>query len=224
MSNFDNAHSVVGYVSGTKPLTNQRWAKVLFKASTSIDAVDGSKVVTKRDNVAVSVPIIASDDILSRMNSLVPAIRKMLEDAQDKIVRERVVSADAKLIGGSEISVAACIEWLGAEATGERLTKESIAAWFDGSVADSLALAFSEKLGIGENPSAEESAKVLAIVSDYSSKIQMLAGGKTSFAPAVAEKLEKALQIAAPDDELAGKFMARLAKMKVAVTADLLGL
>jgi hypothetical protein len=219
MSNFDNAHNVVEYVSGsTKAYAGQRLAKVMFKA-----VKDSEGNLVKRSNLAVSLPLVASDDLHSRMIALLPHVRAMVEKVQDSIVRERVL-AGSVLINGSELDLAACIEYMNSDAVGERLTKESIGIWFGESVADNLALAFSEKLGIGDNPTAEESAKVLAIVADYSAKLQMLAGGKTSFSPDVAMKISKALSIACPDDELAGKFMIRLGKMAVVEKADMLGL
>lgn len=223
MSVFTGSHPVVSYVSGvTVPVgPSQRLSKVLFKLD--------RETKVKRQNMAVSIPVISSDAILDAIDVLIPHFRGYLEGVQDSIVREIVV-AGSGMVSDDDISMAAILEYLESSNESGRMTKESIGAWFSASMEVSLAAAFAEKLGVSEIPTDAESEKVMAAVSSYGSKFQMLAGGKTSFDPAVAVKLLGAMDSCGigsdcSDGGIGAKFRVRLNKMVVAPSVEeLLGL
>lgn len=216
MSNVSNTHDVIAYVSGTtKALSGQRLAKVTYKKD--------KETGIKKESRAVSIPAIATNDIQENLAVLLPAIRSFLESQQDAIVR-KLVDSGASVVQDSDISMAAIASFAEEENTGARLTKESIGAWFDTGIADTLRVAFADRLGLSNTPTADEMFRVETAVATYKDKFAAMAGGKTSYIPEVAEKLAKALEFAADDDEIAVKFRTRLEKMKTVAAVDMLGL
>ena len=214
MSNVSNVHDVVVYdAKATKPFQGQRLAKVLYKTPK-----DGS---VKPDNKAVSIPVI-NDLAASELERLKPFIVAMVQDTQDAIVKE-LVETGATQVQDEQITVDCCIAWLATEAQGNRLTKEYIVEWFVDTLQDLLTVAIADKLGVGDTPSDADTVKVEQMVSAYKGSFAMLAGGKTSFPPAKADKMLKVLELV-EGDALAGKFVSKLQAMKVSQSVDLMGL
>lgn len=204
------AHSIVDYdPKNTKAFTGQRLSKVTYKTITN---KDDPLFGVKRPSKCVSLPMVAIADIVSNVNALAPLVVETLQGIQDKIVRERV-DAGAAHVTMEEISIAACIEWFESNSESGRLTKESVASWFDETISDALAVTLAEKLGVSATPTDAESAKILAVVDAFKSKVSSLAGGKTSFEPKVCKSLVNALALAPAGDVLATRFTTRLNKM-----------
>jgi hypothetical protein len=224
MSVIDNLnHSVVSYdPKSTKAFTGQRLSKVTYKTITDKNS---EFYGIKRDSKCVSLPLVQVADVVANIASLAPAVVEYLHSVQDKIVRERV-DAGATSISMQEISIAACIEWLESNSESGRLTKEVVASWFDETISDQLTVTLAEKLGVSEVPTDAESAKILAVVEAFKSKVASLAGGKTSFEPKVCKSLVNALALAPAGDVLATRFTTRLNKMiaEAEAGADLLAL
>lgn len=208
MSNIDmNTNTVVPYISGkTKALQGQRLAVVTYKTD--------KETGIKKDSKAVSVPQISDDAIIDNLPSLVGHIRSMLAKTQDAIIRERLDSGvNVAHITNEEISIAACIEYLENSNESGRLTKESVGAWFDSTIADNLTVVLADKLGVSDTPTFEEQSKIDLIVAGFKDRISSLAGGKTVFPVKEAESIKKALNLAPNDDALATRFVARIDKM-----------
>jgi hypothetical protein len=223
MSIIDNAnHSVVPYISGTtKPFTGQRLITITYKTVTDKNS---ALFNIKRDSKCVSVPMIAAEEITSNLQALIPHIRAMLEDTQKAIVREMIDSRNVSSVNVDDISIASCVEYLeSSDNEGGRLTKESVGVWFDSNVADMLAIAIADKLGVSNVPTQQESDKVLATIAAFKGNITALAGGKTSYPAAIASKLKQAIELGAPaGDVIASKFVARLDKMIATPAVNLL--
>lgn len=216
MSIISSNHDVVNYdPKKSSAFTGQRLSKITYKT----DKESG----VKKDSVCVSIPHITVEQIESDFVILQPHIRDFLASTQDAMIRVLVESGKTQ-IADDELSMESVVRYLEAESTGSRLTKESVNAWFDSTMNDMLIIAFAEKLGLSDQISAADEARINATVSAYKEKFAAMAGGKTSYAPELAEKLIKALELAPADDELACKFSARLEKMKVVATVDMLGL
>lgn len=216
MSIVSNTHDVVNYdPKKSSAFTGQRLAKITYKT----DKESG----TKKDSKCVSIPMVASEAITASIDKLMPHLVTYMQDVQDKIIRG-LVDSGKETVHDDEISVAACIEFLDSESTGGRLTKEMISSWFDSTLADKLTVAFADKLGVSDTPTADDEAKITAAITQYKDKFSSLAGGKTSYSPEIADRLQKALSFAPDGDELAGKFSVRLEKMKEIPAIDLLGL
>lgn len=213
MSNVFNKHTVTGYQSGvTKPSSGQRLASFNWKTSNDKDSIWFGK---KRDSRAVGIPFIQVDDIKDNLVALTPHIQEYLQSVQDKIVREMLdKSSDLEFVSESDISIASIIEYL-EESAGEsgRLTKASMEQWFVSALEAPLMVQLAAKLGVSEEVTNEESAKIEAVVGAFKGKIAALAGGKTSYSPAIATQLQKAVGLAPEGDVIADRMMVRLQKM-----------
>jgi hypothetical protein len=207
-----NTNTVVAYTSGqTKPMHGQRLASFNWKTSTDKDSLWFG---LKRASKAVSVPVIADEVITSNLPLLIPHVRSYLAGVQDKIIRAAMETNDNLLhITNESIGIAAILEYLEDSDESGRLTKESVAAWFDASIADNLMVALGEKMGAGEEPTAAQSKQCEALVSQFKAKIAALAGGKTSYPQKLAMSLQKVVNLAPSDDVLAVRFSNRLQKM-----------
>lgn len=211
MSIIDTAgHSVVAYVAGTtKPFSGQRLSKVTYKTITDKDS---AMYGIKRDSKCVSLPPVASNDVIANVQILAPVIAEYLQTVQDKIVRERI-DCGAASISVQEISIAACIEWLDSNNESGRITKDSVNQWFDTEISDNLAMVLAEKLGVSAVPTDAESKQVELVLSTFRDKISSLAGGKTSYEPKLCTSLLKVLELAPSGDAMASRFVVRLNKM-----------
>lgn len=224
MSVIDNLnHSVVAYdPKSTKAFTGQRLSKVTYKTITD---KENPLFGVKRDSKCVSLPLFKAEEVISQSAALAPYVIEYLQTVQDKIVRERI-DAGASSISMAEISIAGCIEYLDSNSESGRLTKESVAAWFNETIAEPLSMVLMEKLGVSETPSDEESNKIIAVVEAFKGKVSALAGGKTAYEPKVCKSILNCLELAPSGDVLATRFSARLNKMieEAKANEDLLNL
>lgn len=212
MSIIDQAnHSVVKYDPKTsKAFTGQRLAKVTYKTITD---KDNPLFNVKRESKCVSVPLVTSTQVSENLIVLTPHIIEYLHSVQDKMIREKI-DAGSNHISNDDISIASMVEWLDANNESGRLTKETVAKWFDENVGDMLAVVLAEKLGVSATPSDAESKQIMAVVGTFKDKVSSLAGGKTSYEPKMCDSLIKCLELAPAGDALASRFMVRLNKMK----------
>lgn len=216
-------HSVVAYdPKSTKAFTGQRLSKVTYKTVTD---KDNPLYGIKRDSKCVSLPLFKADEVVAQAAALAPYVIEYLQTVQDKIVRERV-DAGAASISMAEISIVGCIEYLDSNSESGRLTKESVAAWFQETIADNLTVVLAERLGVGEVPTDAESNKIIAVVEAFKGKVSALAGGKTAYEPKVCKSILNCLELAPSGDVLATRFTARLNKMieEAKANEDLLNL
>lgn len=203
-------HSVVAYVAGsTKPFAGQRLAKVTYKTVTDKDS---ALCGIKRESKCVSIPMIPASDVIGNVQVLAPYLIEYLQGVQDKIVRESI-DAGSLSISMESIGISGICEWLESNNESGRLTKDSVASWFNENIAETLAVILADKLGVSETPTNAESAQIMKVVDTYKDKISALAGGKTSYDPKMCESLKKALSMAPDGDVLKGRFVARLDKM-----------
>lgn len=208
---MNNNHSVTSYTSGsTKPLTGQRLAVVYWK--TGKDGV-------KKESKSVSIPVIELNSITASERTLLePYLVEMLQTVQGKIIRERIESG-ASTILGAEISVASCIQYLESNVSDTesgssvRLTKESLATWFDLALADKLMLVLADKLGVSSDPTAEEVVKIDSILAEFKGKIGSLASGAVKLDKKLAISIKNAVSLAGEDDVIAVKLASKLDKM-----------
>lgn len=208
MSHFPSTHLVTAFDSAkSQALSGQRLAKIRYKTT--------AKQAAKFPSVCVSVPPLADSEIMDNLPALKTHIRAMLESAQDGVIRSLYEAAGGNLtsVQDSDISVIACIGYLNAEAEGGRLTKETIDAWFDSSLAEYVTALIAEKLGYGDTDlTPEQDATISRHVRGYKDMYSALAGGKTMYQPNQIASLRKVLGLV-DTDELATKLDARLAGM-----------
>lgn len=203
-------HSVVTYdPKATKAFTGQRLSKVTYKTVTN---KDDPMFGIKRESKCVSLPVFKNEEVIAQSAALAPYVVEYLQTVQDKIVRERI-DAGAGSISMEEISIAGCIEYLDSNSESGRLTKETVAAWFNETIAEPLAVTLADRLGVSATPTDAESNKILAVVDAFKGKVASLAGGKTAYEPKVCKSIISALELAPAGDVLATRFTARLNKM-----------
>jgi len=207
MSLLQQTHTFVSFDSKTSTAASgQRLAKVLYKTQR------GGKIVENaRKSICVSVPVLdAISD--SQLQALVPHITAMLENAQDGVIKDRY-EAGGISVSDSELSVDSCIAFLDSDARGDRLTKEMIASWFYGSIAEILTVALGEKMQLSDNASEIQLKRLEQSVNVYRDKFCSLAGGRTSFSVEIASKLHKVLELGDVADAMLVRFKNRLEKM-----------
>lgn len=211
MSTIDlnNNHSVVAYTAGvTKPLAGQRLSVVFWKKD--------KETGIKKDSKCVSIPTIAGITP-EELQQMIPHCVALLEQAQNKIIREAIDNNKTTILG-ADITVAKCIEYLNEVGTGaesQRLTSESIASWYDATIADTVMLAVSEKLGIGDEPTQEQASKVEKICAHYKETLSKLASGSFKLGEDYVVLCKKVVSFAPEGDAVAPKLLARLDKMVV---------
>lgn len=202
MSNVSNIHNIVPYVIGvTKPFSGQRLATVTYKT----DKVTG----IKPESVCVSVPPVSEQDIRTHMEEFIPHVKALIERSQDAIIRN-LHESKKENVSDSELSVESVLEFLNEEASGGRVTKKDAQEWFDAVIADPLAVALANRLGVSEEPTQEQSAKIEKMLADFKSNVASLTAGNVKHSPDVCAVLKKAIAFAPQDDVLANKFNARL--------------
>lgn len=209
MSNISSTHTITSFDSKTsKAYEGQRLAKIIYKI---LKDKDGKELPKKFESVCVSIPPVASAVIIDNIAAFVPYLRDWYADKQDAIIRARY-ELGATSISDEQINASAVLEYLEEEAKGGRLTKDDVIIWFKDSLADTLAVAFADKLGMSNTPSAQEEIRIEQMVAVYRDKFAALAGGKTQYAKDIAIKLQKALELA-DSNPLTDRFTARLDKM-----------
>lgn len=218
MSNISDRHIFTSYISQGKDksvaLSGQRLSVVRFKKDKS-----GQKA---RDSQCVSVPMLTelTDE---QLDSLAPHMYDWLRSVQDEIVREKCVTG-ADAVVTSDIEPEAIKQWLVQQSQGERLNGEQIKYWFQLELQDLLLLAFAEKLGVGDQPTAEQTKKLEQMCKVYEDCFAAMAGGRTMFDAVKRDKLIKALSLADCESGIGQKLLAKLQAMKEISVEEMLGL
>lgn len=207
---------VLGYTNGiTKPASlEERLAVIYWK--TGKDGI-------KQDSKSVSIPKIIGLTP-DELQAMIPHCIAMLEQVQNKIVRG-IVEDKKSAVDFSELTIGKCMEYLESEGTDSsgntvRLTKESITTWFKLCLEDKLMLALSDKLGIGDNVTNEQSMLVENTSNAFKARIISLASGTTKMDVKTATSVLNAVKIATEgdgnnEDVIASKLVSRLSKMLV---------
>jgi hypothetical protein len=218
MSNVSNRHTVNPFVAGkSDPLSGQRLARVGYKKT--------------KDNpnplpsICVSVPPIdqtaITGDILA---GLMPSIVVMLQDAQDGIIRAMNDASGGTLteVSDDDISLAAVVAFLSAKNAGERLSADSIGAWFTRYVEDNLSVVVADKLGF-DDITDDNQATIDKHTKVYADICAMLAGKNLTRA-SLSEKQKNAVKvcvkIASDDNGIGEKLTQKLVELekKVEIT------
>ena len=208
MSNISNRHTVQLFEAGkSEALTGQRLAKVGYKSSKTSPA--------KFPSICVSVPFVDTDDVKGNISRLMPYIKEMISNAQDGIIRSLYESSHGALsnVSDDDISVNSVINFLEAEQSGGRLTKEFLENWFDSQVKTNLTVVIADKLGF-DLSTDEQEVTVEKHVKVYRDLISSLSGGKTILTTVQMNGVERALEVSSVDDEVKDKLVNRIKKMK----------
>jgi hypothetical protein len=206
MSNISSTHSIQNNEDGkAAALSDNRLVTCWWKQTAEMKA----KGEVARKPIAASIPLLSTAEISANIQILMPHITSYLESVQDKIVRTKAESG-ASEIPTEELNTSAICSYLDMEGTSNRLTKESVSAWFMENIAELLTVSLADKLGVSDTPTPEQVKRLEQMVSVVRDKIATLAGSKTTFSAEHASKLCNVLKLAPTGDALAAKFITRL--------------
>ena len=158
----------------------------------------------------VEIPILNFDAMKVAINAngkvLAMAVG-LFEDYQSKMIQLDIAKGK-DTIYASNISLDAMILNFESDvSSGGRISKDKIIAWFDNALADSLTVAFANKLGIGNAPTEQETKKLAMIIDAYKANFGKLAGREVSISPDDKIKLESAIKLANAELPLTSKLV-----------------
>lgn len=122
MSNISDRHQFATLTKDSKPLAGQRLVRLIAKGE--------NKSPNLMQSLCVSVPHVTQEAVVECIDRLLPHVVGMVKDAQDKIIREYRIQTGADTVGDHHISMDQVIEWLDANAAGDRVTTEYLQEWF----------------------------------------------------------------------------------------------
>ena len=211
MSVVSNRHAVVPFIAGTSaPMSGQRLARVICKQT----ALMTKQGITALPSVCASIPMLPVPTA-EQINELMPHIVSMLESVQDGILRARYEASQGSLdtITDDDLSVEQCIAFLNAKAAGNRITGDSVRAWFNATMAETMLVFIAEKLKFNElTPEVVKTCE--PHVNGYRELFAVLGAGKTVLPENQLKQLQFALGLISSDDPMAQRLMDRITAMR----------
>ncbi len=202
MSVIGNVHSFVKLDKDSKPAMGQRLVRLIAKGA--------NKSPNLAESLAVSIPRVSQDDVVNVIDRLLPHIVGMVQDAQDKIVREWRIEHGRNDLDAAVLSMDSVIEYLDATAAGDRMSTEYLQQWFTEEYKDAameyIANAMKVDVVNGEYPEAvEQKCNILR---------DMFAGfSSPKYSPPI-PKLKAMIAFAASVSEVDGRMGAMTAKAR----------
>lgn len=165
---------------------------------------------------------ITEQAVADKLEQFMPFFVSYLQSQEDELIKQLHKNGATEIKEGT-LSLDAVLEHLENSQQSVRLNSEKIVEWFRDNMADKLADAFAEKMGVSEEPTEAELEKLVTIVGVYEKKLASLASPKTAYRPEEAETLQKALEVTGGKDTVVGsRFYKRLEDMKTKTPEDLL--
>lgn len=177
----------------------------------------------KKESVSFEVSTSPINEALEDA-SFKPFIRGYLESMQNALARKLLEEGKPVIQVANSLDSSALLDYLTSDAESGRMTKESIGEWFDLELSELLQVAIADVLGVGDVPTEGQVKTLEAAIAGHKAKIVALAGGATTYAPNIAAKLQKAVELVGDSDVIAVRFIKRLEKMQVIQDSDMLGL
>lgn len=174
----------------TEPKAGERIARLLAKKG-----VIESRTI---ESQGVLIPVVS----LAMLNGIVADangqqwLRGKVQDVQDSLIRKMIGAGKASFFD-DQIGLDACLRVMTADMESTRFSKESIKAWFDGSLRALLAARLSEK-----NPAMQASV-VQKLCDQFLDRFMSLAGRNVSMDLKTKDQLLKALELLPEDHESA---------------------
>ena len=114
------------------------------------------------ESMGMVIPKIKEDDVKEIVVALLPEIVGMIEEAQDKMLREIRVKEGVDTVNPSSVSLSAVVEWIHSQRAGAPMSAAYLEGWFaDRWGADILGWLTS--LGISGDVAEEKKAKLCAL-------------------------------------------------------------
>lgn len=194
-----------------------------YDSQLPIAEIEGTRIVkclyqksSKQASSYVRIPCkhLTEELLAARMSELTPYLLNYLQEVESQMIKDEHKQGLLSCYVDA-LSLDKIIEKLEASEAGARLNKEKIEAWFASDLAESLTVRFAEKLGISENPSEEQLAKLEMILAAYKKKFSSLASGKTFIKEEDCTNMISVIEFCEADKSLIGsRFIARLGKMQ----------
>lgn len=216
ISSTSTAVSVSPFTGKEVAPTGFRVVAVRYKETT---AEDGKTKIAAKPAKSCIVPCISVQVL--EPETLQQAVQDCVNELQDDLVRT-LVNSGKILFAHSDCDSAAVAAYAASVATGKRLSKDSILAWFDSAVQDKLMAQLTTALSAGGND--VEVTKLVAAVERYRSSFLKLALPVPSVPKQDAVKmLEKASAASDTDSAVAKAVLAKLQVLaKPVVVEDLI--
>jgi hypothetical protein len=188
-----------------------RIVKCLYQVSKT--GANAGKKVAENSFVRIPTKHISEEMIVARIAELTPYVLSYLQSIEDSIIKEEHKSGLLNLYVDG-LSIDKIIEALEASEAGARLTKDKVNEWFTLEVRDNLVLLFSDKMGLGDNPSEQELDKLGNIIAAYRKKFESLAGGKSAIKEEDCIAMIAVIKSCEADKSIIGsRFIAKLDKL-----------
>ena len=129
----------------------------------------------------------------------------LFEDYQSKMIQLDIAKGKDTIYASNISLDAMVLNFESDVSSGGRISKDKIIAWFDSALADSLTVAFANKLGIGNAPTDAEAKKLALVIEAYKANFAKLAGREVSISTDDKVKLESAIKLANAELPLTGK-------------------
>lgn len=206
MSIISDTHSFNKLEKNSKPLNGQRLVRLIAKGE--------NKHVNLSESLCVSVPRVTSEEVADVIDRLLPHIVGMVQDAQDKMIREYRIESGREAIQQSVIRMDEVVAWLDANAAGDRVTSEYLAEWFTEEYAEAAHQYIANAMGVdivnGEVPEVvmQKTAVLRDMFTGWSS-------GK--YSPNI-PKLKAMIKFAESVDELDGRMSGLIVKCRDMLT------
>ena len=167
--------------------TEHRLVRIIRKAS----AKDNNGM----ESQGLHLPVIAHPMEWLQHQTMMDYVAQCLMDVQDKMIRA-VTDNGRNIITDSDVSAEAMVEYL--ESTDEnigRISKDKINQWFTAEMADTLMVAFADKLGVSDTPTADEEKKLAQACKGYQDVFATLAQKNPVIDPKIGARLLTALDM-----------------------------
>jgi hypothetical protein len=122
MSIISNIHTFTPLSKGSKAFAGQRLVKLIAKGE--------NKSPNLQESLCVSIPLITASEVAEYIDRLLPHVVGMVQDAQDKIIREYRIETGRNELPQNVIDLDKVVVWLDENAAGDRVTSEYLSAWF----------------------------------------------------------------------------------------------
>lgn len=166
---------------------DMRLARIIRKAS--------AKDANGLESQGVHIPASVDLTYCLQDSTLNAYLVQCVQDVQDKMIR-RVTDSGRNIITDNDIAMDVIAAYL--EETDEnigRISKDKIEQWFKDEMADTLLVAFANKLGVGDVPTPDEEKKLAQACKGYQDVFATLAAKNPVVDPKIGDRLIKALDM-----------------------------
>jgi len=122
MSVISDRHQFSQLTKFSKPLDGQRLVRLIAKGE--------NKSPNLSESMCVSIPQVTQDQVADAIDRLLPHVVGLVQGAQDKIIREYRITSGHDGVGDNAIGMEEVIQWLDANAAGDRVSAEYLTEWF----------------------------------------------------------------------------------------------